>query len=85
MREFTYVIKDEIGIHGRPAGKLVEQAAAFSCSCTIFKGDSSADMKRLFKLMKLSVRTGDEVRVVCEGEDEAEAAAVLEQYLQENL
>ena len=28
MKEFTYTIKDEQGIHARPAGELVKAAAA---------------------------------------------------------
>ena len=30
MKEFKYVIKDEQGIHARPAGMFVKEAAAFS-------------------------------------------------------
>ena len=29
MKEFTYVIKDEIGLHARPAGLLVKEAKKF--------------------------------------------------------
>lgn len=29
MKEFKYVIKDEQGIHARPAGMFVIEAAAF--------------------------------------------------------
>lgn len=29
MKEFKYVIKDEQGIHARPAGLFVKEAAAF--------------------------------------------------------
>ena len=31
MKEFKYVIKDEQGIHARPAGLFVKEAAAFPC------------------------------------------------------
>ena len=32
MKEFKYVITDKGGIHARPAGALVKEAAAFPCS-----------------------------------------------------
>ena len=35
MKEFKYVITDKGGIHARPAGALVKEAAAFPCSITI--------------------------------------------------
>ena len=38
MKEFTYVITDEQGIHARPAGLFVKEAAACECSVKISKG-----------------------------------------------
>ena len=38
MKQFTYVITDEAGIHARPAGLLVKEAAKFASSTTIAKG-----------------------------------------------
>ena len=35
MKEFKYVIKDEIGIHARPAGQLVKEAKAFTSKITL--------------------------------------------------
>ena len=32
MKQFTYVITDEAGIHARPAGLLVKEAAKFASS-----------------------------------------------------
>lgn len=37
MKEFKYVIKDEQGIHARPAGLFVKEAAAFPCKVIIEK------------------------------------------------
>ena len=35
MQTFTYVIKDELGIHARPAGLLVKEAKNFSSTITL--------------------------------------------------
>lgn len=35
MKEFTYTITDEQGIHARPAGLLVKEAAGFASAITI--------------------------------------------------
>ena len=48
MKEFKYVITDKGGIHARPAGALVKEAAAFPCSITIAKDGKAADAKRIF-------------------------------------
>ena len=48
MKEFKYVIKDEQGIHARPAGLFVKEAAAFPCKVTFEKDGKEADAKRIF-------------------------------------
>ena len=37
MKEFNYEIKDEQGIHARPAGLLVKEAKKFTSALTITK------------------------------------------------
>ena len=37
MKTFEYTIKDELGIHARPAGLLVKEAKKFESECTITK------------------------------------------------
>ncbi len=85
MKEFSYKIKDELGIHARPAGLLVKEAAKFSSAITVEKGEKSGDAKRIFAVMGLGVKCNDMVRVKIEGSDEAEAEAVLLKFFEENL
>ncbi|HIV41239.1 MAG TPA: HPr family phosphocarrier protein [Candidatus Mediterraneibacter guildfordensis] len=85
MKEFKYVITDPEGIHARPAGILVKQAAGYQSSVKIAKGEKSADAKRIFGVMGLGVKTGEEVTITVEGADEDTAAAELETFFKENL
>lgn len=85
MNEFKYVITDPEGIHARPAGILVKQAAGYQSSVKIAKGEKSADAKRIFGVMGLGVKTGEEVTITVEGADEDTAAAELETFFKENL
>lgn len=39
MLEFRYVIKDETGLHARPAGMLAKLVRDADCAVTITKGD----------------------------------------------
>ena len=70
MKEFTYTIKDELGIHARPAGILVKEAKNFSSEITICKGEKSGNMKMIFSLMGMGIKCGDTVAVRIEGNDE---------------
>lgn len=85
MKEFKYIIKDEQGIHARPAGILVKEAAAFPCNVTIEKDGKAVDAKRILGLMGLGVKCGQEITIRTEGEQEDEAIEKLSAFLKENL
>ena len=85
MKEFKYVIKDEQGIHARPAGLFVKEAAAFPCKVIIEKDGKEADAKRIFEVMGLGVKCGEEITVCTDGENEEAASAAIEAFLKANL
>jgi len=85
MKEFAYTITDPEGIHARPAGVLVKEAASFGCKVTIAKGDKEVDAKRIFGVMGLGVKCGEEIVLRCDGEGEDAAVEKLGAFLKENL
>ena len=85
MKSFEYTIKDELGIHARPAGLLVKKANEFASKVPIKKGEKSADAKRIFAVMGMGVKHGDTVTVSIDGTDEETAFAELQTFFQQNL
>ena len=85
MKEFKYVVTDPEGIHARPAGILVKKAAEFQSKIMIDKAGKAADAKRIFGVMGLGVKKGEEVTITAEGEDEETAIVALEAFFKENL
>ena len=86
MKEFTYLVTDELGIHARPAGQLAKLAKTFAgTTVTITKGDTTVKASQLMKLMNLGVKMGDEVKIAAEGPAAEEAIVALEQFFKENL
>ena len=85
MKTVEYTIKDELGIHARPAGMLVKEAAQFKSDIKIAGPKKEVDAKRIMSVMSLGVKQNDVVRLTIEGEDEDAAAAALEQFLKDNL
>ncbi|MDD7266813.1 MAG: HPr family phosphocarrier protein [Lachnospiraceae bacterium] len=85
MQQFSYVIKDELGLHARPAGLLVKAAAVFKSTVTLEAKGKSVDAKKLIRVMGVGVKQNDEVVLKIEGEDEEAAAAALETFFGENL
>lgn len=85
MRSFSYTIKDEIGLHARPAGLLAKKAKEFSSSITIEKGGKSVSATKLMMLMGLGIKRGDTVTVTINGADENEAVEAMAEFFRENL
>ena len=86
MKEFSYVIKDALGIHARPAGMLAKKAKSYAdTTVTISANGKSVNAGQLMKLMGLGVKQGTEVTIACEGANEEEAYAGLKQFMEENL
>lgn len=85
MKSFTYVIKDEVGIHARPAGLLVKEAKKYQSTVTIVKDDKSAVATKLMAVMALGVKSGETITVNVEGDDEETAAAEIEAFFQATM
>lgn len=85
MKEFKYVITDPEGIHARPAGELVKASKAFACSIKLEKDGKSGDCKKIFGIMGLGVKQGNEVTLTFDGEDEDAAYEAISKFLQDNM
>ena len=85
MIEFTVIIKDPIGIHARPAGLLVKEATMYKSNITLQLNEKTADCKRIFSVMGLAVKYGDNLKVIISGCDEEKAAYSLKHFFDNNL
>ncbi|MDO5387906.1 MAG: HPr family phosphocarrier protein [Clostridia bacterium] len=85
MVSFNYVIKDEVGIHARPAGLLVKEAKAYGSKIVIKAGEKSAEATKLIAIMGLGAKKGTEITVEVTGDDEAAAAEGIKKFFEENL
>ena len=85
MKEFKYVVQDELGLHARPAGLLVKEAAKYKSTVTQDSGVNTDDAKRIMAVMSMGVKKGVEVTVTIEGEDEDVAFEAIQKFFQENL
>ena len=79
MKEFTYTIKEPVGIHARPAGMLAKEAKTCQSTVTIVdKNGKSVDATRLMALMGMGIKCGDTVTVKIEGADRPRSGEVLQ-------
>lgn len=85
MKTFNYTIKDEIGIHARPAGLLVKEAKKYSSKIVLSVNGKSAESTKLMAIMSLGAKHGDEVTVTVEGADEETACEEIKAFFEQNL
>ncbi len=85
MKNFSYVITDEIGIHARPAGLLVKEAKKYASKVVIKANGKSAEATRLMAIMGMGVKCGQTVEVEVSGDDEDTAFEGMKAFFEENL
>ena len=85
MNSFEYIIRDENGLHARPAGLLVKQAKSLSSKITLECRGKSASLKKILAVMGLGVKCGDTVKVSAEGKDAEADLQKIKAFLEENF
>lgn len=87
MKAFEYTIKDNEGIHARPAGLLVKEIVNYESAVSITSNATGKKVKAssVMMLMTLGVKKGMTITVTVEGADEDTAAAGIQAFLEANL
>ena len=85
MKTFEYTIKDELGIHARPAGLLVKEAKKYESECTITKDGKTKKLTQHMKHMSHAIKQPETVTVTAEGADEDTAIEGLKAFFEANL
>jgi len=66
-------INNKLGIHARPAAKIVRLAKKYESSITIVKDGEEVDGKSILDILMLSCGKGCVIKLVIEGDDAPEA------------
>lgn len=85
MKTFQYTIKEELGMHARPAGLILQLAKEFKSSIVISNKGNSGDLKRLMSVIGLDIQYQDTVEVTIEGPDEDVAAEEMLAFLKKTF
>jgi len=77
----TVVIRNEHGLHARPAALFVKIANRFRCSVKVTTDHTEADSNSIVELMTLAAGPGALVTITAEGHDAEQAVSELEAFL----
>ncbi len=73
----TWKIKNKLGLHARPAQKLVGIASKYDCDIKVNANGMWVNAKSIMSVMGLGVPCGEELTVQAQGKDAAEAMSEL--------
>jgi phosphotransferase system HPr (HPr) family protein len=85
MKEVTLTVRNETGLHSRPADLFVRTAKLYESKVTVWKGEKSADAKNIIKVILLNVSQDNEITIRAEGSDEEAAVADLQSLIESNF
>ncbi len=86
MKQFEYTVKNEEGLHARPAGILAKEAKKYESKVTITNEcGKSAEVTKLIRVMALGVKNGQNVTVTVEGPDEETTFEEVKAFFEENF
>lgn len=83
MKTATLVIKNETGLHARPAATVINKAKEFESKLTVRKGNKEVNLKSMISLLSLGICKGEEIHLTAEGIDEEVAIEDLSTFILE--
>ncbi len=77
MTEQKAVLKNDVGLHARPATYFIQKANDYKSSVWVQKDDRRVNAKSLLGVLSLGVSGGDTIIISAQGEDQEQAVASL--------
>ncbi|WP_217589188.1 phosphocarrier protein HPr [Lentibacillus saliphilus] len=85
MKEQTFTITAETGVHARPATLLVNKAGQYQSEVEIAYNGRTVNLKSIMGVMSLGIPKGAEVKVTVDGNDEEDAMQGVAEIIKEHL
>lgn len=82
--EKKFTITAEVGLHARPATLLVSTANKFNSEIKLVHNDKEVNLKSIMGVLGLGVSKGEEINIICAGDDEQEAINDIEKVILDN-
>lgn len=78
-------IKNELGMHMRPASLLAKMAANYASDVTVKFNGKDFNCKSVMLLMTACIKCGSEIQLVCDGADEEKALEELTAFIESGM
>ena len=79
------VITNPTGLHLRPAGLFCQTALEFACKITFRHNNAEGNAKSVLSVLGACIKKGDEIEILCDGEDEKDALKTMIEIVESGL
>lgn len=79
------MIKNETGLHARPATELAKIAMKYNCDINFNVNGKQINAKSPLMIMAAGIKTKTELEILCDGEDEEKALEELKEAFENQI
>ncbi len=69
----TIFVKNELGLHARPAARIAQEAQKFKCELRMQVSEQEVDAKSILDILSLAAGHGSEIVLTAKGDDARQA------------
>ncbi len=85
MLSKTIVVRNQVGLHARPATFFIQKSNEFKSSIWVEKDERRVNAKSLLGVLSLGITKGMQITIITDGTDEKEAIEALEHLIDSNF
>lgn len=88
MKKVNVVLKNEYGLHARPANVFTKMASKIKSELKVYKNNDESktyDPKSIISVLSMGAVKGDQLTIIAEGIDEEEAISNLKNLIENEL
>lgn len=85
MKVKTVTVKNETGLHARPATEIAKLANRYKSKIELKLGEKEINAKMPLMIMSLGIKGNSQIEIKCEGEDELEAITEITELFENNF
>ena len=78
------ILKNEEGLHARPATEIAKTANQYGCDIKFYVQEKEYNAKSVLNIMSAGIKNNTQIKIICDGVDEKEALTDLLETFKNN-
>ena len=75
-------LKNEEGLHARPATEIAKNASKYTCDIKLNVNGKEYNAKSVLNIMSAGIKNNTQIKIICDGVDEEKALAEIVELFQ---